>query len=77
MNARTKARIQRILYPLTGVLIGVAEAVQGSGNVYEMSWQEILNRAARSLPFAVMGFIARSQLLREPPPEIAKDGQKE
>lgn len=67
MKLSTKQKLRRALYPIAGILVGVAEALQGAGDIFQLTWAELGMRALRALPFAAMGWIARQNLLQKPP----------
>lgn len=66
MAPSTKQKLRGWLYFLAGLAIGVAEAVQGSGDIYSMTLQELGFRALRALPFVALGHLARRNLFETP-----------
>ncbi len=67
MKLSTKQKLRRALYPIAGILVGVAEVIQQDQEFYLRSWQELATRAVKALPFVFFGFVARTALLSNPP----------
>lgn len=65
--AKFRQLIREWAFPVAGVLGSVAEIVSAQGDYTAMTWEEIAQRCLKALPFALMGFVARSMLLKEPP----------
>jgi len=65
---KTKARkaVVRWVYPIAALLAGVFEVVQQGGDIFDMSWPEMLKRCLRAAPFVFFGFISRQMLLTDP-----------
>ena len=78
MKAKTRIAIRRYIYIAAALLAGVVEIVRNSGDITTMTWQEMLNRAIKGIPFVLMGYIAKRNLDAEPPKEDApKDAPKD
>lgn len=67
MSLKLSKLIREWAFPVAGVLSSVAEIVSSQGDYTSMTWEDIMQRSLKALPFAVMGFVARSMLLKEPP----------
>lgn len=62
-----KARLLSWLWPAVGVLCSVAEVIQSVPDYTNLTWADILQRSLKALPLAILGFIARAALLKNPP----------
>ena len=73
MSPKTVNKIRRILWPVAGVLAGIAEVIRASGDITSFTWQELLDKALKALPFVLIGLVGRSMLLAPPP--VDKDDE--
>lgn len=62
-----KAKLLSWLWPVVGILSAVAEVIQSVPDYTSLGWDEILSRGFRALPLILIGFVARSNLLKPPP----------
>lgn len=75
MNPKTLNKIRRLLWPVAGILAGVAEVIRASGDITSFTWPELLDKGLKALPFVLIGLVGRSMLFA-PPPVDEKDEKK-
>jgi hypothetical protein len=73
MKAKTKRAIRRYVYLVAGLLAGVAEVVRNSGDITTLTWQEMLDKALKAVPFVLLGWVAKNNLDKTPPSDVESD----